>query len=101
MAIGRHTDHNEYVRKMKSLAKATELDQKEKKGYIIPKEKKCANCENTLICKIFKNRIISEGVYFFGGDTVENVCKKWKQRKSIEISAQNIKNLMKQFKRLK
>ena len=100
MGSGRHVDHEQCLGKIKSLARAEELDKNDENELTqSPKEKKCTNCEIKYGCKKFNGKMFAEGSYSIIYPDVAEVCNKWKPKKTQQKIEQDIKKLMKQFKK--
>jgi hypothetical protein len=99
MGSGRYVDHDECLGKIKSLAKATDYEKKEKKDYVAPpEEKKCTNCNIAKNCRKFKGKTAYDGTYSVGGDSDNTtICDKWKPKEDKVKVMQNTKSLLKQF----
>ena len=98
----RAQEHDKWLGILHSAARAEELDRKDSKDYVPEKEdKKCTNCNTAVNCKRLKAKTSYSGSYSIGGDSDIVTCEKWTQKKSknVQKQANEIKGLMKQFKR--
>jgi hypothetical protein len=93
-------DHETWVHKNDSTAKAEKTLNDKKSNIVTTKEenKGCFSCENNRDCKRF-NATKSRNYFSFGGDSNVVVCDKWKKKENKNTSNVNIKKLMNEFKR--
>jgi hypothetical protein len=101
----RAADHERYLGTIKSLARAEELQQRDKaKNQNKEPEKEeqtCLNCDKKKSCKVFNGKMTVEGVYSIGGEATVKTCDKWKERKDNPSNPKKIKSLMKQFSKMR
>lgn len=94
--MARYVNQELWLQKIHSIARAEELDLKDKQKTKSNQTRTCFNCSRKSHCKKFQKRY-SLGASSIGGDAEKFVCKDWKEKKSMQNPAQ-IKNLLKQFK---
>lgn len=96
----RAIDHDRFVGKMNSMARAEEMDKRDqRKEDLKPKieEKSCMTCDKKRSCKTLNGKINVSGVYSIGGEAKVSTCNQWKARKDNPNDPKKIKNLLKQF----
>ena len=95
-----NAEHERFLAKNRSLALATELldNPKQKKEWV--REKTCFNCTLKKSCTKFrKSTIAINGVASVGGERTQ-VCEKHMLEQNNGMNQKQIKNLMKNFKRI-
>jgi len=102
-------DHERFVAKNRSLARATELSQRdealEKKGYSYLREQRessCFNCKTKQTCREFSARRSggTSGVVSFGGDE-RMICDRYLPAEKTQktMSDRQVKSLLKNIKK--
>jgi hypothetical protein len=97
----RAADHERFVGIMHSIARAEEMQQrdklKEEHKPPVQEERNCLNCERKKSCRQFNGKTSISGTYSIGGDVKITACDKWKERKDRVGDPKKIKSLLKQF----
>ncbi|MDD5650461.1 MAG: hypothetical protein PHF86_08615 [Candidatus Nanoarchaeia archaeon] len=99
----RAADHERYLGVIHSIARAEELEEKDKRKELNKPEikKTCFNCEKKKNCRKFSGKLTYDGSYSIGGDTHSEACDKWEQVKNIANDPKKVKSLLKQFSKLR
>ncbi|MDD5649392.1 MAG: hypothetical protein PHF86_03095 [Candidatus Nanoarchaeia archaeon] len=98
----RAADHDKYIGIIHSIARAEELQEKDKrKSENKPDIKQtCFNCSKKKTCKKFMGKLTYDGAYSIGGDIHNKACNKWEQIKNKQNDPKKIKSLLKQYSKL-
>jgi hypothetical protein len=101
----RSIDHERYLGKIQSMARAEDMQNKdrlkEENNKIVKEERTCLTCGSKHSCKKFNGKTSTTGVYSVGGDVDISSCKNWKERKDKLNDPKKIKSLLKQFSNLR
>lgn len=98
----RAADHDKYLGIIHSIAQAEALEKqdKQKEENKTVREPTCLNCSKRKTCKKFNGKMTYSGTYSIGGDTKQNICDKWSEKKDFKNDPKKTKNLLKQFSKL-